>query len=97
MNQYTRAAIEEKIRAIETDPLAWAKADHEKFSRTMGSAALYATSPSDAELLARAAMELVKARKLLAEATIESIEPVDTPRLLRANERTRRAVENLES
>jgi hypothetical protein len=98
MDATQRSAIEATIAAIITDPIEWARADRAKFLKTLGSGGLGAREWSESELRARAAEELARVRELLAEAgEPEESEPVDVDRLMRANARARRAVENLES
>jgi hypothetical protein len=99
MDTMARTAIEAKIAAITVDPLAWARADEEKFLKTLGSGARYAKRDSEADLRETAARELERAKALLTEDNVEdpAPEPHDMARQMRANERARRAIENLDS
>lgn len=97
MHPKTRDAIAAKIAVIKANPLAWAQAAEEAILKTTGSAARHAKRLGEDELRQNAAEELAKAEALLASATAKPAEPADMARLERANERTHKAIENLES
>jgi hypothetical protein len=97
MNAKTYESIQAKVDAIKADPIEWARSAEKRFQATMGSAAMFAVPPSEEQLREYASEHLQRAEALLEGEEPEAEEPIDMERLQRANARTRRAIEGLES